>query len=510
MMGVVDARCWLEWNWIVKSLRRNFLLSSNARRRLTFWRPGSRAPQSYFAALQTRISSTYKIIAKRQRLVCASEGEFSNFEHFRRDQEGEVSAHHVDCETVVFDFRRTSSAGDRSRSQSDMTVPLLFVPWEKPDVGDNVLACFGALALCQVAGTLPSTATIIYGSSYRSKTVNVEKHVARTRLIIDAIKAVWREQSPPTPVMKKHCAVCDFQTRCRGIAIERDDLSLIAAMTIKERAKCAVKGIFTITQLSYGYRPRRRKLSRPTADPSQNSDKHFPPFAKNDHKLRALAIKKNQIHVVGSQSLRLEGDLIFLDVEGMPDRDFYYLIGLRFECRGVPVERSFWAERTDDERQMWENCLLALKGIENPQIVSYGAYEARFLRRMKERYVREAGDVEFVERLLKSIVNLIDCIYGKVYFPTFSNSLKDIARYLGFDWNWAQASGAVTPLLRRAWELTADHEIKCELVGYNIADCRAAATVANALIRLSAPAPPALTRLIQVSWRLVFSMRSEN
>ncbi len=132
---------------------------------------------------------------------------------------------------------------------------------------------------------------------------------------------------------------------------------------------------------------------------------------------------------------------------------------------------------------MWENCLLALKGIENPQIVSYGAYEARFLRRMKERYVREAGDVEFVERLLKSIVNLIDCIYGKVYFPTFSNSLKDIARYLGFDWNWAQASGAVTPLLRRAWELTADHEIKCELVGYNIADCRAAATVANALIR---------------------------
>ncbi len=299
------------------------------------------APQSYFAALQARISSSYKIIAKRQRLVCASEGEFSNFEHFRPDQEGEVSAHHVDCETVVFDFRRTSSAGDRSRSQSDMTVPLLFVPWEKPDVGDNVLACFGALALCQVAGTLPSTATIIYGSSYRSKTVNVEKHVARTRLIIDAIKAVWREQSPPTPVMKTHCAVCDFQTRCRGIAIERDDLSLIAAMTIKERAKCAVKGIFTITQLSYGYRPRRRKLSRPTSDPSHNSDKHFPPLVKNDHKLRALAIKKNQIHVVGSQSLRLEGDLIFLDVEGMPDRDFYYLVGLRFECRGVPVERSF-------------------------------------------------------------------------------------------------------------------------------------------------------------------------
>lgn len=446
---------------------------------------GEPAPQSYFAALETRVSSSYKIIAKRQRLVCAPEGEFCNFEQFRCNQEGKVLARHVDCETAVFDLGRTGSACDRSRSKSGMTAPVLFVPWEKPDVSDNLLACFGALVLCQVAGTLPSTAAMIYGCTYRRKTVNIEEHVARTQQFIDAMKAVWREQRPPTPVLNKHCSVCDFQARCRGIAIERDDLSLIAAMTVKERAKCTAKGIFTIAQLSYGYRPRRRKRSRPNSDQSKFPAKRHPPLGRNDHNLKALAIKKNQIHVVGAPSLRLEGDPVFLDVEGMLDREFYYLIGLRFECRGVSVERSFWAERTDAERQMWENCLLALKAIENPQIVSYGAYEARFLRRMKERYVREPYDVEFVDRLIKSHVNLVGCIYGKVYFPTFSNSLKEVARYLGFDWTWAQASGAATPLLRRAWELSADDEIKRELLGYNIADCRAAATVANALDRIS-------------------------
>ena len=55
--------------------------------------------------------------------------------------------------------------------------------------------------------------------------------------------------------------------------------------------------------------------------------------SKNDHKLRALAIKKKQIHVVGALPMKLDGIPVFLDVEGMPDRDFYYLVGLRFDKR---------------------------------------------------------------------------------------------------------------------------------------------------------------------------------
>ena len=102
-------------------------------------------------------------------------------------------------------------------------------------------------------------------------------------------------------------------------------------MTGKERAKCNAKGISTITQLSYGYRPRRRKRTNPDAEDSTKSARRAAPVIKNDHKLKALAIKKNQIHVVGAPSLKFAGIPIFLDVEGMPDRDFYYLVGLRFQ-----------------------------------------------------------------------------------------------------------------------------------------------------------------------------------
>jgi transposase len=168
----------------------------------------------------------------------------------------------------------------------------------------------------------------------------------------------------------------------------------------------------------------------------------------------------------------------------MPDKDFYYLVGLRFESNGKQVERSFWADRLQDEPVIWEDCLRALKASGSPQIVSYGAYETRFLRQMKERYVSATADLEFVDRLIDHSVNLVGRIYGKIYFPTFSNSLKEIGPYLGFDWRWERASGAAALLLRRAWELSADDGFKRELIGYNMDDCRAAAMVADALARI--------------------------
>ena len=241
----------------------------------------------------------------------------------------------------------------------------MFSPWDKPDVSDSLLVCFGALALSQVTGILADTGTVIYGEGHRRKTVKIGDHTVRTRQIIDAIVATCNSREPPPLVLNRHCAVCDFQQRCRGLAIERDNLSLLSAMTSKERAKFHSKGIFSITQLSYGYRPRRRKRKTRGLTPRapKQSGKRDARIVRNDHKLKALAIKKNQIHVIGTPSLKFDGTPTFLDVEGMPDRDFYYLVGLRFERDGEHVERSFWADGLDGEREIWENCLRELKAI---------------------------------------------------------------------------------------------------------------------------------------------------
>ena len=449
---------------------------------------GQRTPGTYFVDIEASISSMYKAAAKRQSMIAAGVSEFLDFRERWRSLNHNAIADYVDCDTVVYDLtpprHRQEGRHRRELSSPGTFVPLLFLPWDKPGLPDSLLVCFGALALSQATGILTDTGSVIYGDGHHRKAVMIGDHAVRARQSIDAIRVICRSPEPPPLVLNKHCAVCDFQPRCRGLAVGRDDLSLLSAMTGKERAKSNAKGIFTITQLSYGYRPRRRKRNRPGAESLQKSGKPAGPITRNDHKLKALSIKKNQIHFVGAPSLKLDGTPTFLDVEGMPDRNFYYLIGLRHGSGGQPVERSFWADGLDGEREIWGSCLRELRAIGNAQIVSYGAYETRFLGRMKARYILKPDDVEFVDQLIGNSINLVGCIYGKVYFPTFSNSLKEVGRYLDFEWNWPQASGAASMSLRRAWELGVNDELKRELIGYNMDDCRAAARVADALVRL--------------------------
>ena len=365
---------------------------------------GTPASGTFFADIETRMSSMYKAEAKQHLRVETDVGEPLNFGQIWRAPDCAAVSGEVDCETAIYDFalppRRPGRRQPQKLKPSGAFVPVSFLPWDKPDVSDTLVVCFGALALSQLTGILPDAGTLVYGEGHRRKTVKIADHVARARQIIEAIEASRQDQRPPQLVLNRHCSICDFQPRCHNLAIEHDDLSLLTAMTGKERAKYNAKGISTITQLSYGYRPRRRKRTKPDAEDSTKSARRTAPVIKNDHKLKALAIKKNQIHVVGAPSLNYVGVPIFLDVEGMPDRGFYYLVGLRFESGGEQVEHSFWADGLDGERVIWENCLQTLKAIGNAQIVSYGAYETRYLKQMRERYILAPDDAEFVDHLI--------------------------------------------------------------------------------------------------------------
>lgn len=342
-----------------------------------------KAPSSYFVDNEALIAEEYRNRAVRHLRESSSGFELIAFSEATRDIGSRQGTSYVDCGTVAYTVvsstRERGNFAARIAAMGHDYVPVLFSAQDKPDLTANLLMCFAALAIRQVTGTLPEAGTLIYGECHRSKTVKIVNHVVRTQQIVDEISLRCGGQETPRLVLNKHCLVCDFQSRCRNIAVERDDLSQLTAMSLKELTKCYEKGIFTIAQLSYGYRPRRRKRVKPDT-------KHTTQPSRHDHKLKALAIKKAQIHVVGVPSLKIQGVPVFLDVEGMPGRDFYYLVGLRFQRAGESVEQSFWANGPNNERDIWEDCLQTLKAIGNPQIVHYGSYENRFLRNMKDRY----------------------------------------------------------------------------------------------------------------------------
>jgi predicted RecB family nuclease len=391
--------------------------------------------------------------------------------------------HLVDFDTTYIDLTQLDqpqNSSKRSSSTEHPFIPILFASYEPPQAWHKTLLCFSAIAIRQSfgihpaigyirSGTAPSLATLRLTNAIEKKTVEIAREAHR---IITSTNDV--------PLMlNKHCKICQFRQRCRRIAIETDNLSLIGTLGEKERRKLLEKGITTITQLSYGYRPRRKRRVRATAPPKPTAIS-----AKNDNKLRALALKKNQIHVVNARSPMREGHPVYLDVEGLPGDDFFYLIGMRYTVCGDWIECSLWANTREEERRIWAECLQRLTTLQSPQIVHYGHYERRFLRQMKERYPDILPSATYVDDLLASASNALAPIFGSIYFPTYSNGLKDVANYLGFQWTEADAFGALASLWRLYWELTSDEDTRLKICRYNMEDCRAVEVVATAIDRI--------------------------
>lgn len=371
-------------------------------------------------------------------------------------------------ETLIQVVQRITPEAPNSSTQ---LVPFRFVPTRKLSNAVKMMAAFDALILAKSLDTKIGMAKIVHGEKCSVSTVKVNLLARAIYKIISQISALLTSSAPPDLILNRHCPECEFQDRCRKQAVEKDDLSLLANLPDKDRVRLKSKGIFTVTQLSYTFRPRRR-LKRLAGQPE-----------KYHHELKALAIRERKIHVVGTTELRLDGTVIFFDVEGLPDRDFYYLIGVRVENKNGVEHYSFWADTASDEKRIWQDFLNLISGIESPFLMHYGSYETTFLKRMYDRYGGPPKDSS-ANKAMTSSVNLLSIIYARVYFPTYSNGLKEIARFLGFEWGDPLASGLQSVAWRSQWEESGDVILRKKLIAYNTDDCDALSLVAHTLKQL--------------------------
>src|SRR5713226_8580717 len=266
---------------------------------------------------------------------------------------------------------RVPSAG---RGKHAQFIPIRFIFTNKLTKDDRLLVAFDALVLSEALGREIAVGQIIHGEDHATLKVKTSALAGEVWKRLEKIAALLSNPAPPDLVLNRHCAECEFQGRCRQKALEQDDLSLLAGMSAKERQKLRSKGIFTVTQLSYTFRPRRR--------PKRQRDKR----EKYHHSLKALAIREQKIHIVGSPELKLEGTPVYLDVEALPDRDFYYLIGVRIGNGESAAQHSLWADSVEDEGKMWWEFLGILESVEKPMLIHYGRFESSFMRRMRRNY----------------------------------------------------------------------------------------------------------------------------
>ena len=360
---------------------------------------------------------------------------------------------------------RIPSAG---RGRAARFVPIRFVFSNKLNRHDKLQLAFDALVVSKVLGREVTLGRIVYGDDHVTLKVKVSALKNEVEKLTDKIGVLISSPSPPDLVLNRHCAECEYQTRCRQKAIDKDDLSLLGSMTEKERTDFNSKGIFTVTQLSFTFRPRRR--------PKGLKDKR----ERHHYALKALAIREKKLHIVGSPEIRFEGTPVYLDVEGLPDRGFYYLVGIRTKVGDSVVQHSLWADGPSDEGRIWREFLSKLMDIENPVLIHYGSFESVFLKQMCEKYGGPPNG-SGAAKALESAVNLLSVIFGQIYFPTYSNGLKEIAGWLGFRWSDRDSSGVQSIVWRDEWEQAQAPPMRERLVTYNSEDCAALELVAHAV-----------------------------
>jgi predicted RecB family nuclease len=351
--------------------------------------------------------------------------------------------------------------------------PIRFVPFEKVSKHHRLMLAFDAVVLWKASGQMPTTGTIIHGFQHTALVLTLDTLIQEVESLIGKLRTLLTEGTAPEPVLIKHCRECIFEACCRKKLTEKDDLSLLEGLGSTDRAKLNAKGIFTVTQLAYTFRPRRR----PKHQASRREKYH--------HALKALAIRDRKIHVVGTPELALIGTPVYLDVEGLPDRGFYYLIGLRIPDGASFLQYSLWADEPSDEQKIWRSLLDTLRGIDNPVLIHYGAYETTFLKRLAARYPAPPADTPYVDGLIKRAVNLLAITYAQIYFPTYSNGLKEVAGHLGFHWSHPSSSGLQSLIWRQQWEETADPSIKQTIITYNKEDCEALELATHAVERVA-------------------------
>jgi predicted RecB family nuclease len=287
--------------------------------------------------------------------------------------------------------------------------------------------------------------------------VQLTKISTQLRPIIDTLKT-WKTNIPPQPpriILKDHCRICPFKRTCLDQAEKEDNLSLLYHMTPKVMRKYHKKGIFTINQLSYLFKPRRQRRKRA----------HVP--WRFNLELQALALRTGKIYIHQPPSIPVHPTELFLDIEGVPDHGTYYLIGLIISAQGSVERHSLWADSPEDERNIFAALLRIAEEHPDAPIYHYGSYEPKGLDRIAKKYDLDCDSIK------RRLVNVTSFIFGKVYFPTRSNTLKDLGRFVGATWSLSDASGLQSVVWRFQWEVFKGGTLKDQILAYNLEDCQA-------------------------------------
>ncbi len=283
--------------------------------------------------------------------------------------------------------------------------------------------------LQQVQRTRPGQLGFVFGNGVE-KAFDTEHFFYFYRYLKEAFDRFQESFDPDTmPDPALESGYGEWTTAARRILLERDDLRLVARITISQIKRLRDAGVRTCAELiaagavSRINRDVLDRLRRQARLQVASRGKRVPEF-------EVLPPDEDKRAGLAALPPASSGDVYF-DLEGFPlaENGLEYLFGAVTVHDGTPKFRDWWAHDAAQEKAAFESVVDWLHGRWKADpamhIYHYAAYEVSALRRLMGRYATREAEVD---DLLRSevFVDLLSITRAAVAIGTSGYSLKDI------------------------------------------------------------------------------------
>lgn len=221
----------------------------------------------------------------------------------------------VETDQFHFHFDALKRMDGKSSLGSFHYTPVMFVHEEKlRERHSQILAC-GMFVVGQMQKHTPETGFLVVGKKCRLSRIQFGTRSDKIQELMEQLSQFVEGTFAPEVRLNRHCDVCAYRDQCMVEATEKDDLSLLRRMTDADIEKHKSQGIFTLNQLSFTFRPRRR--------PKHLNDRTLPHY----HSLQAQAIREQKVYVYNRPTIPHVNTAVYFDMEGNSNATSIYLIG---------------------------------------------------------------------------------------------------------------------------------------------------------------------------------------
>ncbi|NEN93692.1 MAG: TM0106 family RecB-like putative nuclease [Okeania sp. SIO3H1] len=349
---------------------------------------------------------------------------------------------------------------------------------KRPKLEYQIVATFHAQILASIQEVWPETSWLILRKKGLYK-VNLEKRIEQMQeTISELIYMLQNSLEPEVFISRQKCNLCTWYSSCHAVAETQKHLCLLPGVTSNRYAVLKSLNLTTLESLSKT-NPNDLEVYPEFADGvgiqvvrQAQSVWENKVILRNEKFAEEIDSETLPVNYYKSTKLVNAPVEIYFDIEAQPDINLDYLHGVLVVDKRQNTKKFYvhLAENPLDEELIWYQFLDLVWKYPIAPIYHFCEYETQTVKKLAKLY----NTPDYLWKpLLKRFVDIHQVVTQTIILPVESYSLKNIARWLGFEWRNPEANGAQSVCWYAEWLKTGDRSLLDAIIIYNEDDCYA-------------------------------------